>query len=229
MPPRPGTKFHPSIDIPESAGLLITAARTPPMIGVPPNSAAALTPTKRFIPKMTALPITASICATGVPWSSGNSFSEIFKRPVINPQAMNAGINGRKICAILRNMSFMGVAFFLRIASCSAFPSPISALCIGSITVCADALALVVLSGISLEGVCCLAMMDFMEAVTLCARPGPRTICSSEPFGLMPSTPSNAFSLACMPSSSFFRCTRSLVMQFVICSMLSAGPIISNI
>ena len=48
---------------------------------------------------------------------AGSAIKATFKMPVISPQAIKAGISGKKMLAMRFNRSLNGVAFFLRIFS----------------------------------------------------------------------------------------------------------------
>ena len=73
-PPRPGTSGVSENVTFASAGWLTIAANTPPKIGEPPKTCAALQPTKRFMPQKTALPNTESNLTNGAFAISGASF-----------------------------------------------------------------------------------------------------------------------------------------------------------
>ena len=115
MPPRPGKRGSPQSLMSARPGWLMMTASVPPSIGEPPNSLAALTPTKILMPQNAALPAICSSCMLAVCPSPGSNFKRTLSRPVTRPQAMKAGINGRKILEILFNSSLNGVAFFCRI------------------------------------------------------------------------------------------------------------------
>ena len=92
-------------------------AIVPPSIGEAPNSLAALIPTKILMPQKAALPAIWSNWISGADAIAGSAFKATFKMPVISPQAIKAGISGKKMLAMRFNRSLNGVAFFLRIFS----------------------------------------------------------------------------------------------------------------
>ena len=154
--------------------------------------------------------------------------SAIFKRPVMIPQAIKAGINGMKMLAMRFKKSFTGVAFFLRMVSCRALPSPMVEFCAASrrdgLARASPSAAVCARRGTSARFAFSSSINALKCFVTEAARPGPKMICNSAPLMCVPNMPSRALSFCGRSGDCCFNSRRRRVMQFPALQTFALEP-----